>query len=338
MNCFTIVLALLASTTGVEAARQEVASIGEAQIEDTALQLVMYDVEDVLDAISPRGLTLNEEYKGEAAERLRAEETARRASVMSSLESAIQRHLLPAWDRNRNVSQSVGDKVLAVAAVGPQHEWIAAFLANLRERGVAQVLVTMMLCEVPRGTLKALEIESPIARLENDAAFEGTLKKIQLAPGCSLISSPKLLCNEFQRGSIGIADQIAYVKEWEVKLIEPQKQLLADPIVDTIQEGYELQTESVPLPGNRYGLHLRFERSSIARPIPTKKITIATDPVGEVEISLPEVTRVSLETSLLFDEGSSAIFATPANDEVHDLLVIVTLKKVTGDSFGGEKR
>ena len=43
------------------------------------------------------------------------------------------------------------------------------------------------------------------------------------------------------------------------------------------------------------------------------------------------MTRVSLETSLILDEGSSAIFATPANDEIHDLVVIVTVEGLAGD-------
>jgi len=334
MNFFTIVPALLAmATAGAGTVPQDVAAVQEAQPEDSTLQLVMYDVEDVLDPISPRGLTLSAEYTGEAAEKLGAEEKARRAHAMESLQAAIQRHLLPAWDRTRNVSQSVGDKVLAVSAIGAQQRWIEDFLGNLRTRGVGQVMITTTLYEVPRGTLKALGIESPIARLENDAALDAARGKIVLSPDCELISCPRLLCNEFQRGVISVMSSIAYIKEYEVKLIEPQKLLIADPVVDTVMEGYELYALAVPLPGDRFGVELEFKRTSIARPIPTKKVTIATDPVEEVEISMPEVTRVSLETSLLFDDGTSAIFATPANDEVHDLVVIVTVKKVTGEDL-----
>jgi hypothetical protein len=325
MNPFLIVPVILASFAPIapqEIAAQEQPEVVVRSAERDELQLHVYEVNFLVELMFPRLSVWSNATQGG-----QSRETCLQGTV-EALTRGLKTHMSPPWDSKRNVMDHSGAGVLIVSATESQQLWIKKFLDHIRENGIEMLKVDTRLIQVPRGKLKSYGIDPPVASVETQATIDAILLRIAQDPASEIISSPSMGLKSLGNGTISVIQQIAYVKEWNVRAVVPERQMIADPVVDVIQEGLIMNVFATALPGGGHGIDLDLERTSIERPIPTRKIRIATEPEQEVTVSSPEVTKVSLKSTFVLEEGTSVIFATAANDDEHDLLVVITAERM----------
>lgn len=299
--------------------RVSVSVFEEAYVVDVTI----YDIEDLSVALSPTATPEDED----PAAALQREKNARRQAA-ERLGQAVRDFVEPAWRGEVNVLQHAGSSSLVVSGTQEQHKWIASFLTGVRQVGDQMLFGQVHYIEVPRGHLSKLGVTTPTSLLWTDEV-QKLLKRAMLAEDVSVMNGPRVLMRPATTASVSILTEVAYVKSYDVRLIAPEQVLIADPVIDTVQEGYTLVLSGVPLPGGLYGATIKFDRSAIQRPIETREIRLATNPESTATISSPVVTHVSISSKVLMELGQSVAFSTPANDEDRDLLVVVTMVSFT---------
>ncbi|MCB9914571.1 MAG: hypothetical protein H6828_05410 [Planctomycetes bacterium] len=328
-----LALCALSSTAlpQAEALLRKPPTLGAPQ-EEAKLTVVLYDVRDLLDQLTPRSIELAEDLKGDFAEALARKHEARKAESLEELGRGLQLFVEPAWNKEKNRCESITGGVLAFGATAEQHTWIAKTLDALRARPLPTVLIETTYLEIPRNGLRELGFESgPYGSLtpEQETKLREAMHAAKSGKGWDVLMTPEIVTRPFSPCSIETSNQVAYVKDWTVHLIEPEQQLIADPVVDTVSEGLKLDLTCAALAEGRFGVDLRFERSELERPIRTKKVRIATDPASDVSISLPEVTTVRLETKFTLQPGRLTAFTTPTSQEDRDFVILLSVAPVT---------
>ncbi len=304
-------------------------------LEADELRVALYDIQDLVQDMAPSAFLLPESLEGEYVDRLDAEHKKEVDAALSGLARAVRDHVVPPMDQKENPLgvQVVESRLLVVSGTAKQHEWVKSFLLRLRRGGTAMVKVETRCIEIPRGALAKLGAETPpmgAVGPEHERVVATVLQNAsQKKEGWTLTSSPQLVLRPLHEATLSVVNQMAYVKEWRVTMVQPEATLIADPVIDVIQEGYSFDFLVTPLPGERYAVDVEFWRAAVDRPIETRKVRVATDPATDNTISIPVVTRMTIESTFTAASGKAIAFVTPANDEDRDLLVWIQVSPIT---------
>jgi hypothetical protein len=107
---------------------------------------------------------------------------------------------------------------------------------------------------------------------------------------------------------VAVVEQTAYVRDFELEVTPGG--VIADPIVDVVQDGFTLRCATTLLPAGAVGLALEADVVDLKRPIPTFETTLG---VGQpVSIQLPEVLSTQVAAAVELPAGHLAVFALPA--------------------------
>ena len=139
------------------------------------------------------------------------------------------------------------------------------------------------------------------------------------------MTSPRLTVFNGQKASMSVVNQVPYIKDWKVTIVEPGPQEIADPTIDVLQEGFVANMRATALATDVYGLDLAFEVSKLERPMQTRKMRISATSDREVEIGLPAVMTINFESKLILADGASAAFTTASPEKDRDLAIVLTL-------------
>ncbi len=125
-----------------------------------------------------------------------------------------------------------------------------------------------------------------------------------------------------------VGERVSYVKDWRLETVEPGPREIAVPTIESVFDGIEATSRAVPLAADRFGLELSFESSKLERPIPVLTAG-ASDPTGgRLEIALPKVNKVKLDTKVVLADGASLLLVTASSEEGREVAVAVTLRHV----------
>ena len=290
--------------------------------EEYIVELDVYEISDLAAALCPEMPDIKEDPDVAA---LRKMDLMQESAVL--LGSTLRTYMKPVWKEKANAMEIIGGRNMLMTGTEEQHAWVNRFLQNLRDKPDQMMFGTVRYIEVPRGQLKKYGLEFATTLLE-EKQVEDLLRKAMASEDVDILSGPRVLVRPICEATVSVLEEIAYIKTYEIRMIEPDKVLLADPVVDTVAEGYVLKLACTPLPDGLYGTAIDFNRSSIQRPIPTREIRLATEPESKGTISSPAVTRISVSSTVLLEDGQSVAFTTPANDDEKDLIVIVHVKSV----------
>jgi hypothetical protein len=236
----------------------------------------------------------------------------------------VQRFMKPAFEPERQ-QLTVPSEGLIVGTLRPeQHAWLNAFLDLQRHTtGVLEVSVTVY--EGPKGAFRDAGL--PNASNVFDApAFTAVRARMSADKRIAEVSSPKLVVLNSQKATVSILNQISYIKDWKVTVVEPGPQEIADPTIDVLNEGFTANVRATALETNLYGLDMTFEVAKLERPMQTRKIRISATNDSEVEIGLPVVTKINFESTLMLSDGASAAFTTASPEKDRDVAIVLTLK------------
>lgn len=140
--------------------------------------------------------------------------------------------------------------------------------------------------------------------------------------------APRIVVWPRLHNSMSVLDKVAYVERWDVRIVEPGKQVIADPVISEAPDGVTIDVTSVLLEDALFGAIVDVKQSQVKRPIPTRKIRLATPDNREVEVASPETTTVSLNATLVLRAGETALFRAPLQDDEHDVAVLLSIRRV----------
>lgn len=232
------------------------------------------------------------------------------------------------WPRlNARVETLQLDKGYLVAHLRKdQHAWLAAFLGRLRGPHTWQGRVDAHFIRLPQGGASKLGLERSATTLSGRAETDAFLAKIEKVEH-DVLASPSLMAGMAQRARMSILNQVAYVKDFELKVVQPGNVEIADPVVAVVHEGKILDLRIVDVGEGLYGMELKSTIAQLQRPIPTHKIRLGPGEGTEVEVGLPEVITAAIDAELRMASGDSVVLFSPSADEF-DLLIIVSFQVI----------
>ena len=273
-----------------------------AATEDKALY---YDVADILSGgMGPYGPT--------NAERLQATQD-------------LVDVLLDVMDTRKRGLRSIVAKPkgqIVVTGAPAAHEYTRDFLAAQR-KGPSLLALKLLLVEFPTGYLAELGIEGSSVTLNSESEYRALLKRIQSSEHVSMVTAPEIVFEARGRADLSVMSEVSYVADYVLQIVEPGSMEILDPVIETVKEGVQIEVRGVPVPGGVVQFDVSVNFSVLQRPIPTVKTRIQSGKGKEVEISLPEVDHIKLNSVITLPRGSAALISSAAPREGKDLAVIV---------------
>lgn len=288
---------------------------GESQAAGSR-SLVVYDVADVL---------ARNAGEPEAADAVGyAASIAQRGATLADLARAF---LEPAFDRERDRVEATATGTVIAQLTPAGHAWLAKFL-ELQRANDCLIDSQFQLLTGPNGAFDALvPKDAGFARISAADAAE-FVAKAQAGESCEVVLAPRLVTFNRQKGTLSVLDQVSYVKDWTIELVEPGHRAIAEPNVDVVQSGLVLELRGVVLDPTGIGAQIELTQASVEQPIPTRKIRLPIAGSTEVEIGLPQVQRVGLRANVALEPGSVAILRAPFQEDGREAVVLLQLTRV----------
>lgn len=289
----------------------------------TVVEETVHRTHEVMDLVAPGFVELN---RIGAASYASQEDVERWQASMDSLVESIR-----AYSPHDGLEVSYESlPMLEVKGSEEAQSWVESFLATQREAALsmydARVRIVEFEGELP---VDLLPEPGPSHVLPDEDARGAFLTRMEDARA-DVLTSPRVVVLPRQRASITVQEQVAYVKNYVLRIFEPGAQVLADPEVDTISEGIELELGVTPLGGGRLGLDLEATLSHVERPIATRSVTLAPD-IPEVQISSPVCRELRLGGLLQLEPGSSSVLVASRPTGDGYVLLLLEVEEVPGE-------
>lgn len=345
--CFLVALLLAAVPAAVPAQEGTRIAVPGAQDPRSPVQAntryVAYDVRDLLDgwvsAELPSAPRSAEDRTGadakaeSAAERASREESLLRVAQLqaelrlkeSTVEFAdlLKTYMKPEFDGRSQRIDVLSAGTIVAQVTDDQHAWLDGFLRR-QHMATDTIEIEVRYFIVKRGAFRVLGERASwvyATRAEAEAALA------KLPPDKDVLAAPRVVCRNLHAVSVSTANEVAYVKDYEIRFVEPGDSAIADPVIDVIQEGLFLNSRAFELAAGAYGLSLETTKVDVKRPIRTTKRRITAWDGRDVEIALPEVERVRFRADVTLVEGGAALFVAADNDDDRDLALLVTVRR-----------
>lgn len=217
------------------------------------------------------------------------------------------------------------DGTLVAHVSADRHAWLDQFLAAQREISdlVSLKFTFVTSDEKAFDTLFRDSAVAMLAKADADAALE----QLKRDTAANILQSPKVLVFPRQRAQISTVEELAYIKDWKVVLVEPGSTAIADPQIDVVRDGFDIDARAVFVDPEHVGVEVSIAHSQVNRPIATKKITLGLPGMSEVEVGVPDVTRVSLESRLLIGVDHCALFRAPFTEAGKSAVVFLRARR-----------
>lgn len=317
--------------------------------QDGPVTLAIYDIRDLVSEMEM--IQAEGEQRADAA--LMQFSKERRAKHAEKFRQSALEHMNPPFDPERNQLKTEDSDVLVFAGTGAQQAWLNAFLRA--HRGMEQFLqIETRFIDGPRGAFREPKRSSGNRMFATDKDVQRYTASLQNQKDIHYLIAPTVVTTPGRDCSIHTVNEISYVKSWHLRIVEPGGQEIADPEVAVIHEGILLEMRIIPVPeraqqdkegnwhcpkGLTYILMVDIENCRVERPIETKSVRLnSSSSDREVEISLPQVTRVSLEAQLSLSKGSGILIGGPSTEEDRDVAILIHLPEVEVQNPDKEKR
>lgn len=219
------------------------------------------------------------------------------------------------------------DGTLIAHLTPDRHAWLDRFLVAQREiTDLANLEFTFITAD--EHAFDAFLADSAVAMLEK-AAADTLVARVKNDTVAEIVQSPQVLVFPRQRVQISTVDEISYVKDWKVVLVEPGSTAIADPQIDVVRDGFDIDARATFVDAEHVGVEVSIAHSKVERPIATKKVKLGLPGASEVEVGVPDVTRVSLESRLLIRTDHCALFRAPLTESGKSAVVLLRVRRAT---------
>lgn len=253
---------------------------------------------------------------------LGAQEAA--STTAEAIVQTIRVHGLPTFQGNGAVRADVAGNLL-VSGTPAHMAWVDSFLAIQREAD-RQIQIEAILYSVPIGAIDKLGIKrssqqfaaAPLAKLKAG---------LQAIYDANVIFMPKVIVGPRQLATITVVEQIAYIKDYELLIVQPGDTEIADPVIGVVEDGVKFDLRAIPLGAGTYALDVNLMNSEVTMPMASFEVTLGSHTVP-MTISLPEVRSVRLTTrmALAIDEG--LVIRTPDLDQQRDYVMVLQIQEL----------
>ncbi len=148
-------------------------------------------------------------------------------------------------------------------------------------------------------------------RLLQDYELNLVIRALEKTQKGTVVTAPRVTAFNTQRAHILVADQQAYIKDYDVEIAT--NSVAFDPIVGIVQSGLALDVRPIISNDRRYlTLELRPAVAALALPIRTTLVASTFDAFGilhQVFIQLPELNLQQAQTTIRMPDKGSVIIA-----------------------------
>ncbi len=138
----------------------------------------------------------------------------------------------------------------------------------------------------------------------DDALVEAILRAVSKYGTSNIVDSPSLTVFNGQRASLNVINHFSYVKDFDVEIA--QAAVIAQPIVDVIQEGVVLDVRPVVSSDKRFiTMELRPTVANLDRPLDTFTTSLAIG--SDVTIELPTLRIQRARTTVTMPDGATLL-------------------------------
>jgi len=209
-----------------------------------------------------------------------------------------------------------------------QHAWLERFieLQQSHERNWMAMVETDWYT-ISSNDLAKLKLTSS-ALLLDDAEQIERFKGVLMANSADRLSTPRVSSYPGQLAELSSLNQVSYVKEYKLEIVEPGRQEIADPVVDVIQEGVTMSLRVLQTGDELYGLRLSCASAEIERPIPTRRFKLSPAHPSEVEVAMPQVRTAKVDATVLVADGGGVLLVTSGLADDRNLVILVRFNRM----------
>jgi type II secretory pathway component GspD/PulD (secretin) len=136
----------------------------------------------------------------------------------------------------------------------------------------------------------------------DDTLVEGVLRAVSKYGTANIVDAPSLTLFNGQTANLSVINHVSYVKDYDVEIA--QASVIAQPIVDIIQDGVILEVRPVVSADKRFiTMELRPTVALLKRPIETFSTTLGIG--SPVVIEIPELNLQRARTTVHMPDGST---------------------------------
>lgn len=139
-----------------------------------------------------------------------------------------------------------------------------------------------------------------------------------------LVSAPKLMLHPGAKGSLMVADQVAFIESF--KVIDSGSALLADPVVGVATEGFEVELSAAPV-SQAMGVTVLANYADVRLESSEREVTL---PGSQTPVTLqqPVTLLQRVTTEGLLTEDRQLLLVAPANEPGSSLALFVSAHHV----------
>lgn len=258
-----------------------------------------------------------------APAKVRADDLEILSKGASAWQDMLSNWIRPALLTPQDTLQVTRDGTLIANLTAEAHAWLDQFLA-LQRAPKSMVSLQVDFITGPRGAFDRYLSGGTPCVLGAEAAKQ-LLAEAKPGGPIKSMSSP-LIGWVRARNSVSLLNRSNYVQDWTITTIEPGRREIAVPEIGTVEDGHSIELRAVPLDATHVGLELDATQSAVKRPIATKTVKLDIDGGREVEIALPEVTKVGLKGQISLEYGGYALFSGMSDSE-NSVAVLVHVER-----------
>jgi len=238
--------------------------------------------------------------------------------------------------------QTLGERWLVLLGRAEQHAWLARFVAAAAATTQPIVGVHAEVFAAPEVLFQrdiAVSLQRDAGKLRDVTVLdegEGTSKFLAALRGrtdVQRIVEQRLAARMLQEAELRTVGQTAYVRDFEVQVANGT--VIADPVIDTVVDGFSLQAVAMPLDSGATGLALDLSVADLTRPIPTFTTNLGVG--ADITIQLPHVRRTGLEAAMELRPEQHAVLVLPALAGKRYFAIVTAAVAAAPDASSGRK-
>lgn len=138
----------------------------------------------------------------------------------------------------------------------------------------------------------------------NDLQFQMILRAVNKAERLEQVTAPHVLVANTARSNLAVTNQLSYVQDFNVEIA--QSASIADPVVQTIQEGVILDVRPIVSADRRFiVIEVRPTVATLQRPI--RELTTGLASASSVTVQLPELEIARMGTTVPIPDGGTIL-------------------------------